>query len=396
MHSVRDHIVIAGGGLAAVRTAQALRDLQHSGAITLVCAEGELPYDRPPLSKAYLTGKVGDEQIRLLPAKTYAELGIEVLLGARVDGLDRLGQCVRIAGGRTLAYDRLVVATGARPVRLPAFEGRENVHVLRDSSDARRLRDVLAPGLRLGIVGAGFIGLEIAATARELGAEVTLIEVAAAPLAPILGGELGGCIQRWHERKGLRFQCGAAVRAVHGGRRVDSIELETGVVIEVDAVVVGVGQLPNVEWLEGAGLPLHKGLVCDPHGRTLDPRVFGAGDVVCTQVGTSFHPTRQWTAVTEQASRVAAAMCDRVDLAPVVEDNYFWSDQHGLRLQFAGQVPAQPRLVWVHGGPDEDRFAVLCCTPTSVSAVFSLGCPRDFLVHSMRLRRGELTLAPTD
>lgn len=394
MQRVHDHIVIAGGGLAAVRTAQALRDLKHEGAITLLCAENELPYDRPPLSKAYLTGKVADEQIRLLPAQEYAELGIEVQLGARAVGLDRVGRSVRIAGGRTLSYDHLVVATGARPIRLPAFEGRENVYVLRDSGDARRLREALAPGRRLGIVGAGFIGLEIAATARELGAEVTLIEVAAAPLASILGTELGGCIQRWHERKGLRFQCGAAVRAVHGNGRVESIELVTGAVVDVDAVVVGVGQLPNVEWLEAAGLLLNRGLVCDAHGRTLDPRVFGAGDAVCTQVGTSFHPTRQWTAVTEQASRVAAALCHQGDPGPVVEDNYFWSDQHGLRLQFAGQVPAQPRLVWVRGGPDEERFAVLCCTSTSVSAVFSLGCPRDFLVHSMPLRRGELTPAP--
>lgn len=396
MTSVRDHIVIAGGGLAAVRTAQALRDLRHSGAITLICAEDQLPYDRPPLSKAYLTGKIGDEQIRLLPAQAYAELGIEVLLGACVVGLDRPTQSVRIADGRALTYDRLVVATGARPVRLPVFEGRENVHVLRDSSDAGRLRDVLAPGLRLGIVGAGFIGLEIAAAAHELGAEVTLIEVAPAPLAPILGTELGGCIQRWHERKGLRFLCGAAVRAVHGSHRVDSIELETGAAIDVDAVVVGVGQVPNVEWLEGAGLPLHRGLVCDAHGRTPDPRVFGAGDAVCTKVGASYHPTRQWTAVTEQASRVAAALCDRVEEGPVVEDNYFWSDQHGLRLQFAGRVPTHPRLVWIQGGPDEERFAVLCCTSTSVSAVFSVGCPRDFLVQSVPLRRGELAPAPSE
>jgi 3-phenylpropionate/trans-cinnamate dioxygenase ferredoxin reductase subunit len=157
--------------------------------------------------------------------------------------------------------------------------------------------------------------------------------------------------------------------------------------------VVGVGQAPNVEWLADSGLPLNRGLVCDVHGRTRDPLVFGVGDVVCTQVGESFHPTRQWTAVTEQARRLADALCDNVDTAPVVEDNYFWSDQHGLRLQFAGRVPADPRLIWVNGQPDADRFAVLCCSATEVTAVFSLGCPRDFLVHSMPLRRGETIAA---
>lgn len=394
MSTTADHIVIVGGGLAAVRTAQALREQQHSGPITLLCAEAALPYDRPPLSKAYLTGKMGDADISLLPAETYAELKIDVQLNSRAVGLDREAQLVQLADGRTVSYDRLVVATGARPIMLPSFSGRSNVHVLRDASDALKLKEALQPGRKIGIVGAGFIGLEIAAVALELGADVTLIEVAPTPLAQILGAELGGYLQRWHERKGLRFHCGAGIRAVNGSKRVESIELDNGTVIAVDAVVIGIGQQPNVEWLETAGLPLHRGLVCDAHGRTSDPRVYGVGDVVCTQVGDTFHPTRQWTAVTEQANRVGAALCDRVDPSPVIDDHYFWSDQHGIRLQFAGQVPPQPRLVWLRGGPDEERFAVLCCTPTDVTAVFSVGCPRDFLVNSMPLREGERMPAP--
>jgi 3-phenylpropionate/trans-cinnamate dioxygenase ferredoxin reductase component len=394
MNVADDRIVIAGGGLAAVRTAQALRDLQYPGPITLLSAEDTLPYDRPPLSKAYLIGKLSDAQIRLLPAEKLSELNIDTQLSRRVVALDRVARRVTVEDGSAVDYGRLVVATGARPVRLPQLEGMNNVHVLREAQDARRLRESLAPGTRMGIVGAGFIGLEIAATALGAGCDVTLIELSAAPLAPILGAELGACIQRWHERKGIRFHCGTGIASVRGDGRVQALALGNGALVEVDQVVVGVGQVPNVEWLAGSGLTIHRGLVCDVHGRTEDPSVFGVGDVVCTRVGESFHPTRQWTAVTEQARRAAYALRGKTVPTPVIEDNYFWSDQHGLKLQFAGQVPADPRLVWLSGGPDAERFAVLLCTSAEVTAVFSLGCPREFLQHSMPLRRGE-KMAPT-
>ena len=387
-------VVIAGGGLAAVRTAQALRDLHHRGRIALLTDEESLPYDRPPLSKNYLTGKAGDEQIRLMPGAKLAELGIEVRLSSRVVGIDRAAARVRLADGSGVGYGQLVVATGARPARLTQFDRFDNVHVLRSAHDARSLRAALGPGRRLGIVGAGFIGLEIAAAGIELGCHVTVIEVAPTPLAAILGAELGACVQRWHERKGIRFRCGARLGAVHGTHRVEALELSDGAMVEEDAVVVGVGQVPNVEWLADSGLELNRGLVCDVHGRTDDPLVFGVGDAVCTRVGEHYHLTRQWTAVTEQARRAAGALCGQPEAGPVIEDFYFWSDQHGVRLQFAGQVPADPRLVWVKGGPDEERFAVLCCTPTQVGAVFSLGSPREFLLHSMPLRRGEPIAPP--
>jgi 3-phenylpropionate/trans-cinnamate dioxygenase ferredoxin reductase subunit len=389
-----DGIVIVGGGLAAVRTAQALRASHYAGAITMLSAEDTLPYDRPPLSKGYLLGKVGDAQIRLLSEEQLRVLRIDMRLASQATGIDRAARRVLLTGGHSVDYGRLVVATGARPVRLPQFDGLSNVHVLRNSEDARRLREALGPGKRLGIVGGGLIGLEIAASALEIGSAVTVVEQAATPLAAIVGAELGACVQRWHERKGIRFHCSAAIASVRGGGCAQALELSDGTLIEVDAVVVGVGQTPNVEWLADSGLPLNRGLVCDIHGRTQDPLVFGVGDVACTRVGESFHLTRQWTAVTEQARRAADALCGRIDPTPVVEDNYFWSDQHGLRLQFAGHVPADPRLVWLSGGPDAERFAVSCCTPSEVTAVFSLSCPREFLLHSMRLRRGEKVAPP--
>lgn len=394
MNANADSVVIVGGGLAAVRTAQALRESHFEGPITLLSAESVLPYDRPPLSKGYLLGKVGDDKLQLLTQEKLTALAIEVRLGSGAVALDREARQVLLSNGQSVGYGRLVVATGARPVHLAQFDGFDNVHMLRTSADARRLREVMVQGRRIGIVGAGFIGLEIAATALEAGCSVTMVEMAPAPLATILGAELGACVQRFHERKGIQFHCGSGIGAVRGGAAVSALELTNGAVVDVDAVVVGVGQMPNVEWLADSGLALHRGLVCDPHGRTQDPCVFGVGDAVCTQVGESCHPTRQWTAVTEQARRCADALCGRSEPGPVIEDNYFWSDQHGLRLQFAGQMPPDARLVWLNGGPESDRFAVLACTQDDVAAVFSLGCPRDFLVHSMPLREGERAAAP--
>ena len=394
MTALANEVVIAGGGLAAVRTAQALRDLKYPGRITLLSEESNLPYDRPPLSKGYLQGKVDAEKIRLVAAERLAESAIEVRLSHQVSGLDRQQRRVLLADGTSVPYGRLVVATGARPIPFAPLRSFANVHVLRRMADSDALRAELLPGRRIGIIGAGFIGLEIAATATEAGCQVTLIEAAQTPLAAILGSELGRCVQCWHERKGVKFRCDAKVAKGIGSASVEALELTDGTSLPVDAVVVGIGQTPNVEWLAGSGLELHRGLVCDTLGRTADPLVFGAGDATCCRVGSEYHPTRHWTATTEQARRVAATICGQPETGPIVEDNYFWSDQHGSRIQFAGQVPADPRLVWVRGSPDEDRFAVLCCTAEHVEAVFSLGSVREFLAHSMPLRRGERVPVP--
>ena len=394
MRNHTDNVVIAGGGLAAVRTAQALRDLKYPNQITLLSDEACLPYDRPPLSKSYLQGKANGEKIRLVSADKLADLNIEVKLRQPVSGLDRIRRQVRLGDGTSLDYGRLVVATGARPIMLEQLRAFKNVHMLRSVTDADALRTALIPGQRVGIIGAGFIGLEIAASATELGCRVTVIEAAVTPLAAILGAQLGEAVQRWHERKGVRFRCNTKLAKVVGDCSVEALELTGGGSLAIDVVVVGIGQTPNVGWLADSGLELHHGLVCNALGQTADPHVFGVGDAVCCRVGSEYRPTRHWTATTEQARRVAAAICGQPEAGPIVEDNYFWSDQHGSRLQFVGEVPADPRLVWVTGSPGEDRFAVLCCTAEHVAAVFSLGSVRDFLAHSMPLRRGERVAAP--
>jgi 3-phenylpropionate/trans-cinnamate dioxygenase ferredoxin reductase subunit len=381
-------VVIAGGGLGALRTAQALRDEGHDGAITIVSAEETLPYDRPPLSKAFLLGQVEEEALVLAGAEKLADLHIVVRLGARAVALDLAGRTVRLDGGEELAYDDLVVATGARPNRLALLEGLDGVVYLRDLGDAHMLRRELAARPRLGVVGGGFIGLEIASVARALGCEVTVVEAAAAPLAPILGEELGGWIQAWHEEQGVRFACGAPLAAVHGDGRPRRLVLADGRMFDVDAVVVGVGVRPDVGWLGDAGLEVHRGLVCDALGRTSDPHVFGVGDVTCRHDGAGgCAPSGHWTATNEHARAVADAILGRPPGERSVQEGYFWSDQFDRRLQFTGTVAASPRITLSSGTVQERTFVALLHDDDAVTGVFAMNSPREFVRTSLALRR---------
>jgi 3-phenylpropionate/trans-cinnamate dioxygenase ferredoxin reductase subunit len=386
-------VVIVGGGLGALRTAQALRDEGFAGSVTLVSAEDTLPYDRPPLSKAFLLGTVEEEALVLAEAAQLAELDVAVRLGTPAVGLDLAARTVTLAGGEQLAYDDLVVATGARPNRLAMFEAMDGVVYLRDLHDAHALRRELAARPRLGIVGGGFIGLEIAGVARALGCEVTVVEAAAAPLAPILGAELGGWVQAWHEEQGVRFACGAPLAAVRGEGRPSELVLADGRTVPVDAVVVGVGVTPDVGWLGEAGLEVHRGLVCDADGRTSDPHVFGVGDVTCRHADGACSPSGHWTATNAHARAVADAIIGRPPSPPAGQQGYFWSDQFDRRLQFAGTVAASPRVSISSGAVDEGKFVALLHDadagddPDAVTGVFAMNSPREFVRTSLALRR---------
>jgi 3-phenylpropionate/trans-cinnamate dioxygenase ferredoxin reductase subunit len=378
-------VVIVGGGLAAVRTAQGLRDLGFQGSIVLISDEQRRPYDRPPLSKNYLLGLASDEDISLLGAERLAELGVEVRLGARAQRLDRAAGRVALTDGESIEYGKLVVATGARPNRLPALEGLEGVVYLRTADDAQVLRDLLAARPAVGIVGGGFIGLEVASVARRLGCEVTVIEMAPAPLGPVLGAELGGFVQQWHEEQGVGFRCGAVVAGAQGPGRVEALVLTDGSTVSVDVAVVGVGVTPNVDWLEGSGLEIHRGVVCDEHGRTSDPAVFAVGDVACRHVHGECRLTGHWTAASDQAGLVAAALLEQPVEAMFLQEGYFWSDQFDSRLQFAGEVGAAPQLTLASGEMCERRFVALLGDRDEPTAVFAMNSPREFVRASRAL-----------
>ena len=380
-------ILIAGGGLGAVRTAQALRDGGYEGRLTIVSEEAEPPYDRPPLSKEFLLGRVTDEDIRLLPEPAYEELDVDLRLGSAAVALDCESRRLTLAGGEQLGYDDLVIATGARPKAIAALDGLAGVHQLRTAQDARALRAELTPGARVGIVGAGFIGLEIAAVATEIGCRVTVIEATAAPLAMVLGTELGGWVREWHESHGVEFRCGILLAGAAGEQRVRALELADGSSVPVDVVVVGVGVSPNVGWLESSGLELHRGLRCDAGGRTSDPHVFGVGDAVCLHEAGACRVIGHWTAVGDQGSRVAEALLGVDDGPHPPQDGYFWSDQFDLRLQFTGAVADTPQITIAAGAVADRSFVALCADADRVTAVFAMNNPRDFVRNSLAMRR---------
>ena len=382
-------VTIAGGGLAAVRTAQTLRDLGHEGDITLLSAESEAPYDRPPLSKGHLAGDFPEESLRLLSADDHQRLGLDLRLGSEVAGLDPGRHLVRLADGSVVGYDRLVVATGARARMLPVLAGRPGAFSLRTADDSRRLRRVVAAGGPVAVVGGGFIGLEVAATARSRGCPVTVIEAAPAPLAGVVGADVASWLQGHHAERGVEFRCGTSVAAATdspSGR--ERLVLTDGSTVDADAAIVGVGVVRDVAWLRRAGLETADGLVCDADGRTSVADVFGAGDIVCHRTATGTSAIGHWTAAGASARRTAHAVLGR---QPPVEpeDGFFWSDQYALRLQFAGQTAPGDVFTVSSGSFADGVFRGRYGSGDRVTAVLAVNDPRGFLRERLALRNAQ-------
>ena len=354
-------VLIVGGGLAAQRAAETLRARDHRGPIRVVCGEPEPPYDRPPLSK-----ELAATPFR--PADWYPEHDVELLLGRRAAWLEASGRRVRLDDGEALDYDELIIATGAHPRRIPMLAGRPNAFVLRTLADAQALRAALAPGVRLAIVGAGFIGQEVAATARGLGAEVTLIEAADVPLAHVLGSRLGGWFADLHRSEGVRVLLGAAVadaRPAVAGAPVRELVLADGTVIEADVVLVAVGVAPETRWL--AGTPLAgDGLGVDDGARTIVPHVYAAGDVV--------RGCEHW----EPAARLGSAAARSILGLPVAPAPAasFWSDQYGIRIQLVGEA-AGADAVELDGSPGARDFTAVLRRHGALIGALLVGRPRE-------------------
>lgn len=382
-----DHgVVIVGGGLAGQRCAETLRRRGYEGQVRIVCAEREAPYDRPPLSKAVLAGTAAEGSAAFRPAGWYEENGVELLLGARAEGLEPGARLLFLAEGEQLPYGQLLIASGGEPRRLPFLEGFENVHYLRTLAHARRLRADLVRGVRLAIVGAGFIGQEVAATALGLGAEVTILEAMEVPLAPILGVELGRWFADLHRGEGVRLLTGAVLEGARGDGRVEELLLAGGAKIECDAVLVGIGTVPATGWLQGSGLG-ERGVEVDVHGRTALPGVFAAGDASIPfdhRFGAHAR-TEHWDAAAWHGAAAARAMLGEEAGTPPLPS--FWSDQYGVRIQSVGH-PHLADSVLLEGDPKARDFEAVFVRQGTPIAGLTVGRPRAIPALRKRIEAG--------
>lgn len=326
--------LIVGAGLAAVRTAEQLRRNGFDGPITIVGAEEHLPYDRPPLSKQMLRGEVAS--VALKPADFYEDNQITVRLGCPARAVDVSGHSLELADGQVLDYEQLVIATGLVPNHITAFGELDGICVLRSLDDCAALRTRAASARRAVVVGAGFIGCEVAASLRTLGVQVVLVEPQAAPLAGVLGEQTGALIARLHRDEDVDVRTGVTVVAVSGDKAVASVTLSDGSAIDADLVVVGIGSRPATEWLLGSDVDVADGVVCDETGRTSAPDVWAIGDVASWRDATGTQVrVEHWSNVAEQAKVLVAAMLDR-EAATSPGVPYFWSDQYDVKIQCLG------------------------------------------------------------
>jgi NADPH-dependent 2,4-dienoyl-CoA reductase/sulfur reductase-like enzyme len=353
-----EHVAVVGASLAGLRAVETLRTAGHRGGITLVGAEPHPPYDRPPLSKQLLAGEWEPERITLRSPDSVDELGVEWRLGVRATDLDTEARAVSLSDGTVVRYDGLILATGTSPRRLPGQPDHPAVVVLRTLDDSLALRRQLLNGpLRVVVVGAGFIGLEIAATARQLGHRVTVLEAAPAPLLRGLGTEMGTVIGDIHGDHGVDVRCGIAIAAI----APDGVTLAGGEHVPADVVVVGIGVSPATEWLGGSGLTLRDGIVCDSTLNTGVPAVYAAGDVArWHHVGFDAElRVEHWTNAAEQGALAAENLVaewrggSRRSYAAVP---FFWSDQYDLRIQFLGRPDGYDEVRVLAGSLGDAQF----------------------------------------
>lgn len=374
-----EHLVIVGAGQAAAQAIQTLRQHDYAGTISLVGAEAFLPYQRPPLSKKYLAGALERDRLYLKPATFYESRDVDRLLGIRAVRLDRDARLVHLEDGRALPYDRLLLATGSRPrrIELPGAD-LPGIHYLRSIEDVDGIAAAVRPGARAVIVGAGYIGLEVAAVLRGLDLEVTVLEAASRVLGRVVCPQVSAFYQRRHEAAGVTILTGTGVTGFRGDAAVEAVATTDGPIAPCDLVVVGIGVVPNVELAARAGLECSDGIRVDTCARTSDPRVVAAGD--CT-----IHPhpfakreirLESVHNAVEQAKAAAFSILGREQ--PFVDIPWFWSDQYDLKLQIAGLSLDYDQVV-VRGDMASSRFAVYYLADGRPIAIDAVNSPRDFM-----------------
>jgi NADPH-dependent 2,4-dienoyl-CoA reductase/sulfur reductase-like enzyme len=388
-------VVVVGASLAGLRTVEALRREGFEGRIVVLGAEEHLPYDRPPLSKEVLAGKWDAERTALRKVESYAELDAEWRLGVAATELDLSGRAV-VAGSERFPFDAAVIATGAEPRALPGMADVAGIHVLRTLDDCLAVRHAFDAGARVAVVGAGFIGGEVAATARTRGLDVTMIEALPVPLERAIGAEMGRTVAQVHRDHGVDVRLGVSVEGIDGAGRVERLRLGDGSACAADVVLVGIGVGPRTGWLEGSGLALQDGVVCDERCRAtlagggLAPGVFAVGDVARWTNPRYAESMRieHWTHATESADAVAAAILQGDSAEPYAPIPYFWSDQFDVKIQYAGRARPDDEMRIVDGALGERRFVALYGRENRITGVLGFSRPRLVMKYRRLMRDG--------
>jgi 3-phenylpropionate/trans-cinnamate dioxygenase ferredoxin reductase subunit len=370
----REPVVIVGGGAAAASAARGLRTAGFDGRVAMIGAEDTPPYERPPLSKGFLRHDVEPEKFRILPDQWYAENDIELELGTAVAELDLTGRRVILADGKRRRYSRLVLATGGTPRRLDLGISDERVFYLRSLVDAERLREQVKPGRHVVVIGAGFIGGEVAASCRAIGAEVTMIDVLAEPLLPVCGPRIGSAVRRLHESHGVRVLTSTSVIRAQETIEGVTLQLSTREVVECDSVVVGIGLVPSIRLAAQAGLECGNGIHVDSWSRTNDERVFAVGDVAGHQhplFGRRMRVEHHDNAL-KQGTAVGAVIAGQG--LPYDDPHWFWSDQYEHRIQGVGVFSGEPV---VRGSVEDGRFTAFWTDNGRVIGAFGIDSGTD-------------------
>jgi NADPH-dependent 2,4-dienoyl-CoA reductase/sulfur reductase-like enzyme len=379
-------VAVVGASLAGLSAARALREQSYDGRIVVIGDEVHAPYDRPPLSKEFLAGTASLDDIAL-GAPDDEALAVEWRLGTTAVGLDHLSRSVLLADGSEIRADGVVLATGARARRLPGSDGLAGVHVLRSLDDAIALRADLAAAGRLVVIGAGFIGAEVASTARKLGLDVTVVETQPVPLAGPLGADMGAVCAGLHADHGTRLLTGTGVAGLLGTGRVEAVELTDGTRLPADVVVVGIGATPNIEWLAHSGVALGNGVLTDARGATAIPGVVAVGDCAAAWSASAERHVRieHWTHALEQPATAVATLLGTGGPAPTPVP-YFWSDQYGARIQFAGSRREGDVARVVEGSCADRSFLVVYERDEHPVAVLAMNQSRLFTRWRRQLR----------
>lgn len=394
--STAKNIVVIGGGQAGAQAVQSLRQFGYEGAITIVGDEAALPYQRPPLSKAYMKGELAEDRLYFKPAAWYEDNKVETLLSQRVEKIDRANRQVLLQHGGHLDYDAVIIATGSRPRPLPV-EGAdlENVFELRGLSDVEHIQPKMIPGQKLVIVGAGYIGLEAAAVARQLGLEVTVLEMEQRALARVTSPVISSFYEALHMEHGVDVRCGARLGSLKGkdGKLTHAV-LASDEEIEADMVLAGIGIIPNIELAEEAGLPCKNGIIVDEDARTSDPRIFAAGDCTVRPLA-HYARTGRLESVhnaIEQGKLAAAAIMGKP--RPALDCPWFWSDQYNIKLQIAGLSQGYDEIV-VRGDVEAKKFAAFYKKNGRLIAVDAINSPPEFIASKRLIMSGATVASET-